>query len=203
MPCRSVAGLAVRSYRTVSPLPDPCRPLRDNQAIGGLLSVALSVGSRRPGVTWHSALWSPDFPRCTQGATRLPGRLRSAHLIRMRLTRAQQAPVSTHEKISSLHRHEAIDISRSLCRMRRKSHQDRRRDRPFDAGATVDFEPSGAKSCGRRAAPPEDGSHRPPRRRIAATSCFRPQDPRGIRSPPEYEDEPQPSHPPLRNRDLR
>ncbi len=27
------------------------------------LSVALSVGSRRPGVTWHLALWSPDFPR--------------------------------------------------------------------------------------------------------------------------------------------
>jgi hypothetical protein len=30
---------------------------------GCLLSVALSVASRRPGVTWHSALWSPDFPR--------------------------------------------------------------------------------------------------------------------------------------------
>jgi hypothetical protein len=30
---------------------------------GGLFSVALSVGLRRPGVTWHSALWSPDFPR--------------------------------------------------------------------------------------------------------------------------------------------
>ena len=30
---------------------------------GGLLSVALSVGSRRPGVTWHLALRSPDFPR--------------------------------------------------------------------------------------------------------------------------------------------
>ncbi len=29
---------------------------------GGLFSVALSVGSRPPGVTWHSALWSPDFP---------------------------------------------------------------------------------------------------------------------------------------------
>ena len=27
-----------------------------------LFSVALSVGSRLPGVTWHSALWSPDFP---------------------------------------------------------------------------------------------------------------------------------------------
>jgi len=31
-------------------------------AIGGLLSAALSVDSRPPGVTWHSALWSPDFP---------------------------------------------------------------------------------------------------------------------------------------------
>ena len=29
---------------------------------GGFLSAALSVGSRPPGVTWHSALWSPDFP---------------------------------------------------------------------------------------------------------------------------------------------
>ena len=31
-------------------------------AFGGLLSVALSVGLRPPGVTWHLALWSPDFP---------------------------------------------------------------------------------------------------------------------------------------------
>ena len=30
--------------------------------LGGLLSVALSVGSLPPGVTWRSALWSPDFP---------------------------------------------------------------------------------------------------------------------------------------------
>ena len=53
---RTVASRAVRSYRTLSPLPDPLR------AIGGLLSVALVVGSRLPGVTWHPALWSPDFP---------------------------------------------------------------------------------------------------------------------------------------------
>ena len=37
---------------------------------GGLISVALSVAGRsrnqRPGVTWRSALWSPDFPRCTR-----------------------------------------------------------------------------------------------------------------------------------------
>lgn len=49
-------------------LPHPftltCAPnsLKESGAIGGLLSAALSVGSRPPGVTWHSALWSPDFP---------------------------------------------------------------------------------------------------------------------------------------------
>jgi len=53
---RTVTSRAVRSYRTLSPLPDPLR------AIGGLLSVALVVGLRLPGVTWHPALWSPDFP---------------------------------------------------------------------------------------------------------------------------------------------
>ncbi len=58
LPCRPVARLAVRSYRTISPLPRAsCETVRR------YLSVALSVGSRRPGVTWHRALWSPDFPR--------------------------------------------------------------------------------------------------------------------------------------------
>ncbi len=56
---RTVARRAVRSYRTLSPLPAPEVDVRD---LGGLLSAALSVGLRRPGVTWHSALWSPDFP---------------------------------------------------------------------------------------------------------------------------------------------
>ena len=42
-------------------------------AIGGLLSVALAVGLRRPGVTWRSALWSPDFPPRARGTQRLPG----------------------------------------------------------------------------------------------------------------------------------
>gem|GEM_PF-4648558 len=32
------------------------------RTIGGLLSAALSVGLRPPGVTWHSSLRSPDFP---------------------------------------------------------------------------------------------------------------------------------------------
>tara|TARA_Y100000590_G_scaffold146519_2_gene168349 strand:+ start:1454 stop:1630 length:177 start_codon:yes stop_codon:yes gene_type:complete len=42
----------VSSYLTFSPLPDFWR----------LFSVALSVNSRFPGVTWRSCLWSPDFP---------------------------------------------------------------------------------------------------------------------------------------------
>jgi len=35
--------------------------LRRRSAVCSLLHY--SVGSRRPGVTWHPALWSPDFPR--------------------------------------------------------------------------------------------------------------------------------------------
>ena len=50
---QTVTSCAVRSYRTLS----SCK-----QAIGGLLSAALVVGSRLPDVIWHPALWSPDFP---------------------------------------------------------------------------------------------------------------------------------------------
>ena len=43
---------------------------------GGILSVALSVSLRPPGVTWHPALRSPDFPpHCPRAMRRLPGRL--------------------------------------------------------------------------------------------------------------------------------
>jgi len=38
----------------------PCR--RACARLGGMFSVALSVGSRPPGVTWRRTLWSPDFP---------------------------------------------------------------------------------------------------------------------------------------------
>jgi len=60
----SVTRNAVGSYPTLSPLPPICID-------GGLLSVALSVASRRPGVTWQSARWSSDFPRAV-GTTRDP-----------------------------------------------------------------------------------------------------------------------------------
>ena len=54
-----------RCPRTRWALTPPFHPYHARLAtpFGGLLSVALAVGSRRPGVTWHSALWSPDFPR--------------------------------------------------------------------------------------------------------------------------------------------
>ena len=38
------------------------QPAMNQDDVGGVFSVALSIGSRRPGVTWHPALWSPDFP---------------------------------------------------------------------------------------------------------------------------------------------
>src|SRR5947207_6565709 len=63
----------VRSCRTVAPL--PVRRPRGCVAIGGFLSVALSCGSPRLGVTQHPALWSPDVPRAGQAGTRPPGRL--------------------------------------------------------------------------------------------------------------------------------
>ncbi len=62
-PATDVATSAVRSYRTISPLPAKA---------GGIFSVALSVGLRLPGVTWHLALWSPDFPPFVKTATIQP-----------------------------------------------------------------------------------------------------------------------------------
>jgi hypothetical protein len=58
----------------------PFHPYLCPKAIGGLLSVALVVGSRLPAVSWHPALWSPDFPPPDhfRHRQRLSGRL-SAH----------------------------------------------------------------------------------------------------------------------------
>jgi hypothetical protein len=40
---------------------------------GGIFSVALAVGSHLPGITWHPALWSPDFPPRLRIHTRMRG----------------------------------------------------------------------------------------------------------------------------------
>ena len=56
-----VASHAVRSYRTISPLPGrSCRP-------GGIFSAALSVGSRRPGITWRPAHVEPGLSSAVTG----------------------------------------------------------------------------------------------------------------------------------------
>ena len=69
---QAVTSCAVRSYRTISPLP----AVTNKSGAGGIFSAALSVGSRHPGITWHPALWSPDFPPFRLMAkARLPGRL--------------------------------------------------------------------------------------------------------------------------------
>ncbi|GMR15753.1 MAG: hypothetical protein BMS9Abin31_0042 [Gammaproteobacteria bacterium] len=68
----NVATDAVRSYRTISTLPFSLK-----RTLGGIFSVALSVGSRPPAVSWHPALWSPDFPPYSiYRIARLPGQLR-------------------------------------------------------------------------------------------------------------------------------
>src|SRR5262245_13322139 len=73
----SVATDAVRSYRTLSPLPSSLA-----RGLGGLLSVALSVDSRPPGVTWRFALGARTFlhDACSfeQSSQRLSGQLRRA-----------------------------------------------------------------------------------------------------------------------------
>ena len=56
-------GTAVGSYPTVSPLPATISGYNiRKRSAGGLLSVALSVGLPRLGVTQHPALWCSDFP---------------------------------------------------------------------------------------------------------------------------------------------
>jgi hypothetical protein len=65
-----VAGAAVRSYHTLSPLPAP--------RAGGLLSVALSLGSPPPGVTRHRVSVEPGLssPTAAEAGRRRP----SGHL---------------------------------------------------------------------------------------------------------------------------
>ena len=70
LPCRRV--LPPARCALTAPF-HPYRPLC--RGVGGLLSVALSVGSRPPGVTWRLALGARTFLHAC--AQRLPGRLRT------------------------------------------------------------------------------------------------------------------------------
>jgi len=74
-PIRSCSGWGLPCRRVLPParcaLTAPFHPYLPLLA-GGLFSVALSVGSRLPGVTWHPAQWSPDFPPGLLPATARP-----------------------------------------------------------------------------------------------------------------------------------
>jgi len=67
-PIWSCSGWGLPCHEVLPPvrcaLTAPFHPylILPGEAIGGLLSAALAVGSRRPGVTWHPAHRSPDFP---------------------------------------------------------------------------------------------------------------------------------------------
>ena len=76
LPSRDVADALVRSYRTVSAfLPLPRMPRRVFAGESSFLW-HLSVGSPRPAVSWHLALWSPDFPHTLKAyATVWPARM--------------------------------------------------------------------------------------------------------------------------------
>src|SRR5512138_2990094 len=87
--CRAapVTGGAVRSCRTVSPLPRAppgalSRAGSNTAPFGGLFSVALSCGSPRPAVGRHPALWCPDFPRRPLGRRVRPGGSGPIHVTR-------------------------------------------------------------------------------------------------------------------------
>ena len=54
--------LATNCYQSRGALLPHLFTLTGAEALRRLFSVALSVGSRLPGITWHFALWSPDFP---------------------------------------------------------------------------------------------------------------------------------------------
>ena len=54
--------LATNCYQSRGALLPHLFTLTGTCVLRRLFSVALSVDSRLPGVTWRSALWSPDFP---------------------------------------------------------------------------------------------------------------------------------------------
>jgi len=66
-------ALLPHHFTLTAPTPTlPRKRGREQRESGGLFSVALSVGSRPPGVTWRLALWSPDFPPRLRAAIAWP-----------------------------------------------------------------------------------------------------------------------------------
>lgn len=100
----------------------PFHPYRVRYEPGGIFSAALSVGSRLPGITWHPALWSPDFP---------PSRLRGTATVRPTLPEIIQATPAnssmsarsdgSHDENNERHRRSCL--LNSAVRQRRYPHE--------------------------------------------------------------------------------
>ena len=65
-PAGGITPAAVRSYRTISPLPDTWRRRRY------IFCGTFRIRFRTPAVSRHAALWRPDFPPPFPGATTRP-----------------------------------------------------------------------------------------------------------------------------------
>jgi hypothetical protein len=79
----------------------PFHPCLSPRAIGGLLSVALSVASRRPAVSRHPALRSSDFPRCRE-RHRDPHSPPQTHVFKKMPRRGLEPPRRLRHQILSL-----------------------------------------------------------------------------------------------------
>ena len=73
-PAAAVAGGAVRSYRTISPLPPMPSQAHPDRRARRCVSVALSLGSPPPGVTRHRASVEPGLSSPGPGRTRSQAR---------------------------------------------------------------------------------------------------------------------------------
>ena len=106
-PATPVAGGAVRSYRTLSPLPSFAEASE-----GGLLSVALSLGSPPPAVNRHRVSVEPGlssprgFPHCER---RPSGRLAGLKLVLA--TAASSAEGLSHKFQQSLHQRHRLAVN--------------------------------------------------------------------------------------------
>jgi len=65
--------------------------------------VALSVAFRRPGVTWQSALWSSDFPRCRPKTGTATVRLTAHFRLEDSRPRPDRAPRAGTRRFASRH----------------------------------------------------------------------------------------------------
>ena len=143
--CCQARGALLPHHFTLTCEPDESGP------IGGMFSVALSVGSRRPGITWRPALRSPDFPPRLRAATVQP----TPNLSSTRTEAGAQA---------RLHRRTKIRVSRPARARARRPGYAQRRSTDWSAAppASTAIPPAGSPAP----APPPDATRLPQPRRV-------------------------------------